>query len=643
MPELDRRGFLKLSAGAAAVSALSSRRAARAATRPNLLYVFPDQYRVFALGFMNADPVLTPNLDRFRQQSLFLPNATSSAPVCSPHRAMLFTGRWSHETGVTGNCNSRSDSYLRADEVCFSDVLDAQGWYCGYIGKLHLDKPTEDDAKYGEGPRGGPNGVVWDTYTPPERRHNFRFWHAYGCCDRHLKPHYWVNDAKIDERLDVDGWSVEHETNVAIDFINNADGKQRDPNKPWALFISHNPPHPPYNQVPDRYREPFKDKTAADLLNRPNVSGEQGHRAVVDYFSEVYGVDDQFGRLLAALEASGEADNTIVVFTSDHGEMMGSHGRMGKSVIHEESYRVPYLIRWPEKLKDRENPLHLTTPDVMPTLLGMMGAGEQIPQQVQGHDHSQLLLTGRGEQPKSSFYRMGSAAPGEGNRGIRTDRYTFLVSFGSGETVTLFDNQADPYQLKNIAADNEPLCRELVAELNRWLVAVNDPWGELTWPIRAKNAFAIRLHPRGFRVDFEPDLGNSPKESPASQFAALTTAADEVIAGKQSLKLDTTASKGNFHECLRITGQLKPNRKYEAVYRYRVLASDEQTQFYTVVRSTKDINQKAARIYWVEPPGEVKERRFSFETGKVTDHHLLFGVQHQGAMVVDDVVVNEVE
>lgn len=641
MPDLDRRDFLKLGAGAAALGAMTGR-SGRTATRPNLLYVFPDQYRVFALGFMNADPVLTPNLDRFREQATFLPHATSSAPVCSPHRAMLFTGRWSHETGVTGNCNSQSDSFLRTDEVCFSDVLNANGWSCGYIGKLHLDKPTEADAKYGEGPRGGPNGVVWDTYTPPERRHGFRFWHAYGCCDRHLSPHYWVNDAAIDQRLDVDGWSVEHETNVAIDFIRNEGGGHRDPHQPWALFVSHNPPHPPYNQVPERYREMFKDREPSSLLVRPNVQGEAGAKAVADYFAAVYGVDEQFGRLLAALEASGQADNTIVVFTSDHGEMMGSHGRMGKSVIYEESYRVPFLIRYPQQLREREHPLHLTTPDVMPTLLGMMGVADQIPPQVQGHDHSQLLLTGRGELPQSSFYRMGPAEPGVGNRGIRTDRYTFQVSFGAGATVTLFDNQEDPYQLKNIAADHEPLCRELLAELNRWLQAVGDPWGELTWPLRAPHAIGVAVTATGFRVDFEAGHGADLQVSPAAPLAALTTAAGEVLSGRQSLKADTTASPGNFHEFFRLTDLLKPGRKYQVTYRYRILASNEQTQFYTVVRSTRDINQKAARIYWNEAPGDAKEGQFTFTTGDIADHHLLFGIQKQGAMVIDDIVVTEV-
>lgn len=649
MPDLNRRDFLKLSAGAAGLSVLTGRRASgqAGAQRPNLLYVFPDQYRVFALGFMGADPVVTPNLDRFREESLFLPNAVSSAPVCSPHRGMLFTGRWSHETGVTSNCNSRSDSYLRADEVCFSDVLNANGWYCGYIGKLHLDRPTEADAKYGEGPRGGPNGTVWDTYTPPERRHGFRFWHAYGCCDRHLHPHYWVNDAPINQRLDVEGWSVEHETNVAIDYVRNADGKQRDPNQPWALFVSHNPPHPPYNQVPDRYREPHRTKRPESLLNRPNVTAtgesERARNSVADYFAEVHGIDEQFGRLLAALEESGQADNTIVVFTSDHGEMMGSHGRMGKVVIYEESFRVPYLIRYPARLQQREHKLHLNTPDIMPTLLGMMGVGDQVPEQVQGHDHSQLLLTGRGEPPTSSFYRMGPAQPSTGQRGIRTDRYTFQVSFGGGAMVTLFDNQEDPYQLHNLAKENESLCRELLGELNRWLAEIGDPWGQLEWPLGAKNAFGIRTTEQGFRIDFEPGDGNGPQATPVSPLAMLTTAAGEVIGGQQSVKADTTGSAAKFHEFLRFTGLLQPGRKYEVVYRYRVLASDDQTQFYTVVRSTADTNQKAARLYWHEPPGEVKERRFTFETGDIADHHLLFGVQFKGAIVIDDIVVTEVK
>jgi uncharacterized sulfatase len=184
---------------------------------PNVVFVFPDQFRQQAIGFMQQDPVITPNLDRFASESLVLTHAVSNYPVCSPYRAMLFTGKYPFSTGVIGNCYSGTIPYgvqLRASERCFSDVLHDVGYSLGYIGKFHLDLPREEDIPFTEGWRGQPGaGSFWDAYTPPgPRRHGFDFWHSYGCCDQHLTPHYWHNDAKVDERTDIEGWSVQHET-----------------------------------------------------------------------------------------------------------------------------------------------------------------------------------------------------------------------------------------------------------------------------------------------------------------------------------------------------------------------------------------------------------------------------------------------
>jgi arylsulfatase A-like enzyme len=142
------------------------------------------------------------------------------------------------------------NNYLDASLTCLPDVLHDAGYSQGYIGKWHLDPPSEQH-EYTEGPRS--DGIVWDSYTTPERRHGFDFWYSYGCCDRHFNPHYWPTDAAINERIDIEEWSVKHETDVAINYIQNADSRHRDPDKPFALVISHNPPHMPFDQVPKQY------------------------------------------------------------------------------------------------------------------------------------------------------------------------------------------------------------------------------------------------------------------------------------------------------------------------------------------------------------------------------------------------------
>lgn len=453
--------------------------------RPNLVFVFPDEYRRQAFGFMNEDPVLTPNLDRFAAESLVLTHAVSNRPLCSPYRAMLFTGKYPHANGVLENCNSNTrkhGNYLRETERCLSDVLHDAGYSLGYVGKWHLDAPVPENYRYTEGPRG--DGVAWDSYTPPgPRRHGFDFWHAYGCCDRHLDPHYWVGDAKVDQRIEPREWSVKHEADVAVDYIHNAGAVHRDPERPFALFVAHNPPHMPFDEVPERYVRLYDGKTHEDLLTRPNVrlagQGAEAEGHVKNYFAAVTGIDDQFGRILQALRDEGLEDDTLVIFSSDHGEMMGSHGLMHKVVWYDESLLMPFIIRRPGTISPGRDDLLLSVPDIMPTLLGLMGSGEETPPDVEGTDHSAILLGHDAPRPTSAlFLNVLPTNPAGIERGLRTGRYTFVVQRGEGgdETVLLYDNEEDRYQRTNVAAARPEIVADLAREMEAWLRRTNDPW-----------------------------------------------------------------------------------------------------------------------------------------------------------------------
>ncbi len=458
--------------------------------RPNLVFVFADQMRKHAVGFENGDPVVTPNLDRFAAEGVNLTHVVSTSPVCSPYRGMLFTGKYPHSNGVLVNVNSltaRRGIYLKDDQLCFSDILSEQGYAQGYIGKLHLHAPDPNPPyDYGQGPRDG--GTVWDAWTPPgPARHGFDFWYSYGAADNHLAPHYWTNggDAKS-SRVDIDEWSVKHETDIAIRYIENTDERCRDPEKPFSLFVSYNPPHPPFDQVPEEYLKIYDGKSIAELLNRPNVrlEGEALEAAehVHEYFAAVSGIDHQFGRILKALEKAGLSDNTIVVFTADHGEMMGSHGLMNKSVCYDESLRVPFLIRGPGLEPNRKDDLLMGTPDIYPTLFGLMGLSDTIPEECQGTDYSRLLRGGNGWRPMSSFYIClpSGATPSDGydRRGVFTHRYTFAIECAGSEDprMVLFDNIADPYQMRNLAKEDLDVSKKLMRELREWLRKTGDPW-----------------------------------------------------------------------------------------------------------------------------------------------------------------------
>jgi len=450
-------------------------------TKPNLLFIFPDQYRVQSMGFMNEDPVITPNIDKLASQGVVFTNAVSNRPLCSPYRAMLMTGKYPFSNGVQTNCNTSSrkfSNYLREDETCFGDVLKANGYFAGYIGKWHLDAPGGPDVERWQ-------DAVWGTYTPPgPKRHGFDFWHAYGCHNRHNDPYYWETNSSIEDTLFPREWSPIHEAKVASRFIENNQGK------PWALFVSMNPPHGPYHEVPERYRELYKNTPVDSLLNRPNVpdgkAGNIGRRNVIDYFACVSGVDEQIGKILEKLEETGQAENTIVVFTADHGEMMGSHGLLQKVVWYEESFRVPFIVRWPEKMKPGTNNLHLSVPDLMPTLLGLMGVEEGIPSEIEGNDFSRTFQGIPEEKPEFTLYINSSFTSALGGmRGLRNDRYSFVIRRNNEGEVTdylLYDNEKDPYQLKNIATTNQSLVEKFEKQIFEKLTEINDPWIEYAVP-----------------------------------------------------------------------------------------------------------------------------------------------------------------
>jgi len=444
---------------------------------PNLLFVFADQLRRQAVGFMGEDPVLTPHLDRFAQESRVLTHAVSSYPLCSPYRAMLLTGAYPFSNGVLSNCRSdRTDLgvFLKPGQRCLPDVLRDAGYDLGYIGKWHLDGPR---APFVEPPRD--DGFVWDEYTPPERRHGFSFWHAYGAFDEHLRPHYWADDTPREAPLEVRRWSAEHETDVALRYLKNGGGV-RNPQKPFALFVSWNPPHNPFEQVPGRYVESYGDATPEELLVRPNVprDGPATRTAcqhVKNYFAAVTGLDEQFGRLMACLEEEGLRDDTLVVFTSDHGEMMGSQGRMYKNLPFEEALGVPFALRWPGRVRPGHDDLLLSPPDIMPTLLGLMGVGSLTPPRLEGENCAGAFLGEQTARPDGALYfSLDPARPTGGWRGLRTARYTYALNVDTHEAL-LYDNLEDPYQLQ-VLSSQASLAGELQHLLRERLGRIGDPW-----------------------------------------------------------------------------------------------------------------------------------------------------------------------
>ena len=474
------------------------------ATQPNVIYVFPDQYRNMAMGFWNesdfqhaniqADPVHTPNLNHFAKESLVLTHAMSNCPLSSPHRGSLMTGMYPNKSGIPINCNSnRPISNLRDDVDCMSDVFSQNGYECAYFGKLHANHPTRNNPQ-APGEYVDNSKVVWDAYTAKEHRHGFNYWYSYGTFDVHKNPHYWDNEGKRHEPKE---WSPLHEAKEVISYLKN-ERQQRDTSKPFFIMVGMNPPHSPYRSLNDCMEEDYnlyKDLPIDSLLIRPNADKSMNKaNSAKFYFASVTGVDRAFGMILNSLKELGLDKNTIVVFTSDHGETMCSHSTTdAKNSPYREAMNVPFLIRYPEHIHPGTNDLLLSSPDIMPTMLGMANLQSHIPNTVQGHNYAPIFKgedTQNIEKPYGALYIKNADGEKDADgkvisyfplaRGLKTHNYTIALHINRDYTlsqVQLFDDLKDPYQMHNLSLEDKPeIVKELLTELGKELKRIDDPW-----------------------------------------------------------------------------------------------------------------------------------------------------------------------
>lgn len=457
-------------------------------TSPNLVFIMADQYRGDAMGCIGKEPVKTPCLDKLASEGVLFTNAISSYPVSSPARAMLMTGMYPIHNKVVSNCNSQTAPYgveLPQDARCWSDVLKDMNYQTGYIGKWHLDAPYKPyvDTYNNRGK------IAWNEWCPPERRHGFEYWTAYGTYDYHLKPMYWDTAAPRDSFYYVNQWGPAYETDKAIEYIQS----QKDRTQPFALVVSMNPPHTGYELVPDNYKAIYKDLDIEALcVNRPDIPakgtemGDYFRNNTRNYYACITGVDENVGRIIDELKRNGLFDNTIVVFTSDHGICMGAHENAGKDIFYEEAMRIPMIISWPARIKPRkEENLPIAFADLYPSLLSMMGFQKEIPETVQTFDLAQEILH---ESPQKEvvqpYYQIKYDNHATGYRGLRTKTYTFVVHATNGkiDDIILFDRTKDPHQMNNIARQRPQLVQKFNKQLKDWLIQTNDPFAHYLKP-----------------------------------------------------------------------------------------------------------------------------------------------------------------
>ena len=246
------------------------------------------------------------------------------------------------------------------------------------------------------------------------------------------------------------------------------------------LMLSWGPPHAPYQTAPEKYRQMFSPE---DIPVRPNVPDKLREKAKTDVagYAHMAALDDCLKELLNSMEESGIENNTIFVFTSDHGDMLYSHGNVKKQQPWDESLMVPLLLRYPEKYGNKKKLIEtpINTPDILPTLLGLSGV--DIPETVEGTDYSKIIS---GEEKPAGesvliqcpvpFHQWNYSNGGREFRGVRTDKYTYVRDL-KGPWL-LYDNVLDPYQMNNLLGLDEYkfIESDLDEQLKDWLQKTND-------------------------------------------------------------------------------------------------------------------------------------------------------------------------
>lgn len=405
------------------------------AKKPNIVFVFADQWRAQTFGYTGNTQVKTPNIDALAGEGINMATMVSSVPVCSPARASLLSGQYPLSHGVFYN-----DKPFRNEIKTMAEVLKEEGYNTACIGKWHLNGHLKGESL----------NVSRVSPVPEDRRQGFDYWKVLECTHDYNNSFYFDED---NVKHEWEGYDAFAQTKNAIDYI------KANKDTPFYLFLSWGPPHAPYQTAPEEYKELYKD---IDIELRPNVPDSLSEQAKEDlrgYYSHCSALDHCVGELQQVLKEEGIENNTIFVFASDHGDMLFSQGGKRKQQPWDESILVPFLLKYPDMFGNEAK--KITTPftisDIMPTLLGMAGAN--IPESVEGVDFSSHMQ-GEALDVKAAliscpvpFHQWSYQNGGREYRGIRTERYTYTRDLNG--PWLLYDNQNDPYQLKNLINDPE--------------------------------------------------------------------------------------------------------------------------------------------------------------------------------------------
>jgi arylsulfatase A-like enzyme len=411
--------------------------AARATdARPNFLFIITDDQRYDAMSVVQEELgdrgrfpwFKTPNMDRLAREGARFRNAFVVNALCSPSRANFLTGRYNHHNGVINN-----HTPLSAEHANHASILKEAGYTTAYFGKWHCDAQPD--------------------------RPGFDHVASYVGQGKFVDCPILLNG----KQTPTSGWIDDVMTDMTIEFLK----KQKGVAKPFNVVLGFKSPHGP-RTPPARAKGRFAGetirpvpnlddgvpyRTKPEVPNRPRVRGGDGD-GQLSYFRCVSAVDDCLGRVLDALDESGLAENTVVVYCSDNGYLLGEHGLGDKRAAYEESIRIPLLVRFPKRIKPGTTiDAMVLSIDYAPTLLEL--AGVPVPESMQGRSWTPLF-DGKNDGWRAGFfyeYFFERRFKTPTTTAFQTPTSKLIVYPGHADWTELYDLLADPYELKNLVDD----------------------------------------------------------------------------------------------------------------------------------------------------------------------------------------------
>lgn len=441
------------------------------ASRPNIIFIITDDQRADWLGAAGHPTLQTPHIDRLAEEGALFTNFYTTTPLCSPSRASFLTGQYPHTHGVINNDKLGLD-VISHTLMTFPRRLREEGYETAFIGKWHMGL---DDS----------------------RRPGFDHWISFKGQGLYIDPVVNVNG----ESRQLDGYMTDYLNQEAENFV------LRPRTKPFLLYLSHKAIHYPFLPA-ERHDSLYEDVVytppplqEADLEGKPAIRreipdfnhfelegvapepvqsrrgrGRDENSILRDQMRALKSVDDGVGMLLDALDRIGQSGNTLIIFTSDNGYLLGEHGRFtDKRFAYEESIRIPFVIRYPGVVEPgttiEEMALNV---DVAPTLLDIAG----VDAMTRKHGRSLVpLLRGQEVEWRTSFLaehfleKVVPAAPAW--KAVRTDRWKYIHYPDLEGMDELYDLEKDPNEIENLIAEpaSQPVLSELRSELDRLMEA----------------------------------------------------------------------------------------------------------------------------------------------------------------------------